>query len=171
MSTNPPSTSPLTIKNILFLLLRTIFLALASAGVFFSLNEANAIWAIQSSYFDKNILQEGDTFNETINNIHIWNYSFSSSVEQKRYLNSKRFFQSVKTEIREKFGKNEISTYKAQDIINELTYISFYLDEYFKHMKSFEKTKNIAYKNIAKSSLQWAEQSYRNLTNITRSIY
>lgn len=159
MSTNSLS----TLRILLSLLIWAIF------SIF--TNNIYAIWAIQSSYFDKNVLWESESFNETINAINIGNYTFSNSVEQKRYLNSKRFFQTAKAEIREKFELNEISTYRASDIIRDLEYVSYYLDEYFKNTKMYERTRNITYKNIAKTQLAKVERSYRNLTVTTRSIY
>lgn len=73
--------------------------------------------------------------------------------------------------MREKFELNEISTYRAADIVRDLEYVSYYLNEYFKNTKMYEKTRNIAYKNIAKTQLVKAERSYRNLTATTRSVY
>lgn len=77
------------------------------------------------------------------------------------------FLAQVKKEALRRYENGLMTRYETEDVAHELEYLAYSMNEYFRNMRSYERTKNRAYLNLADQNLDDAAASYDRLSDIT----
>lgn len=80
---------------------------------------------------------------------------------------TRQFVSQVKKEALKRYADGRITRYEAEDIAHELEYLTYSMNEYFRNMGSYERTRNRDYLGLADQNLSDAASSYNRLSGIT----
>lgn len=88
-----------------------------------------------------------------LDNISIKQVYFKNYIYNKKFTDSKIFIDKLKEEVKKRYLNQKISYYTFCDIITDLDYVVYYLNNYFDNLKKFENTSNKIYYEISEDNL------------------
>lgn len=130
----------------------------------------NQIYPAKTDFFNDNVIwKDGDI--DKIDAIIIKSVSFKSSSLNSKISDSKRFFESLKNEIKKRYLSWSINSKRMNDIINDLQTLAFNLNNQFSYSKTYETSSKKMYWDMAKSSEELVKTSYNKLKSTLSKIY
>jgi hypothetical protein len=88
-----------------------------------------------------------------LDNISIKQINFKNAAYNKKFTDSQTFINKLKEEVKIRYINKKISYYTLCDIINDLDYVIYYLNNYFDNLKKFENTNKKVYYDMAEDNL------------------
>lgn len=122
-----------------------------------------------SDFFENQVLQIAgkEATREVLKDIQINNVTLKSNAEKLRLAQTKFFLAQTKKEITNRYAEGTISNYEFDDMRQELSYLSFSMNQYFLNIRSYERSKNQDFQVLARQNLKDANQSYARLKAVT----
>ncbi len=93
---------------------------------------------------------------------------FRTEANRKKYRDAAKFLEAVKNEALVRVWDGRMSSYQFADTVNELEYFTYELGEYFKSLRSYERTGKAFYRELADRNLDRTRTSYERLQAVTR---
>jgi hypothetical protein len=103
--------------------------------------------------FFSDIIFKDDLEYSKLDNISIKQVYFKNYIYNKKFTDSKIFIDKLKEEVKKRYLNQKISYYTFCDIITDLDYVVYYLNNYFDNLKKFENTSNKIYYEISEDNL------------------
>ena len=122
---------------------------------------------VGASFFEKNIVGT-EIAQDRIEQIKIENFTFQNTITATKYAQTKFFIARTKAEILDRYEDGRVNDYELADIANNLEYVTHSMNEYFKNMKAFERSKNRTYRTLALQNLRDANSRHGDLRAVTQ---
>ncbi len=105
---------------------------------------------------------------EVLQDIRINDVILKSNTEKLRLSQTKFFLAQTKKQIVNRYADGSISSYEFEDMKNELSYLTFSMNQYFANFRAFERSKNRDFQKSAFQNLKDANRNYARLKVVTR---
>lgn len=125
-------------------------------------------WIKESEPFKDNVIWK-EVELEKIDAVAIKSYKFSKAANSKKYSDSKNFMNALKEEVKTRYNDWRISYYKVNDIIHEMDFLTYHLNNEFDYLKKYETTWKKMYKDSYLESATQVKAKYEKLKYTLRN--